>query len=473
VAYARAPVPHAHHFLERLDRVTREQMEFALGLYRDHEAVRFLLGHVNLPPAAQRVALAIGDEREGPFVIVTLDGRFVTCLGKGMRQDHPVVPRGQVDALLAKVADKRARRELAELERRPDEDDDDFFQRVLVRGSRFAREDFLAISAFEPALGATSWGLMLQISGETARASLAMLHEATRTTVIKKPLARALQNLDRLEWAVAHLMVLSCAGERRDLDAVLDANGPTTATPTLSCSIHHGVTFFMRSAWAAARLGRAAIPRYKQVLAETQGWVEILDAGLGLGAIALRHAGTEAEIRRTLLSYEKPREDATATMETARGGVAHAVAHTIEVAREYEERALALGRDTSVTLSGHLPEGHASRFARAEDVPESLARTSVLTLDLDTWDPSLRDLVFALLPTAARASAEDFYFPREVVRAWRGAWQPEEGLERVARLGRLVPKQEPVRKAVKVGRNDPCPCGSGKKAKRCHPPAGG
>ena len=29
-------------------------------------------------------------------------------------------------------------------------------------------------------------------------------------------------------------------------------------------------------------------------------------------------------------------------------------------------------------------------------------------------------------------------------------------------------KQEPVRVGPKVGRNDPCPCGSGKKYKNCH-----
>ncbi len=30
-------------------------------------------------------------------------------------------------------------------------------------------------------------------------------------------------------------------------------------------------------------------------------------------------------------------------------------------------------------------------------------------------------------------------------------------------------KKQPVRNtAAKVGRNDPCPCGSGKKYKRCH-----
>ena len=29
-------------------------------------------------------------------------------------------------------------------------------------------------------------------------------------------------------------------------------------------------------------------------------------------------------------------------------------------------------------------------------------------------------------------------------------------------------KQEPVRAEPKIGRNDPCPCGSGKKYKQCH-----
>ncbi|HEY6463295.1 MAG TPA: hypothetical protein VIY73_24175, partial [Polyangiaceae bacterium] len=79
---------HAHHFLSRLDRVTREQTEFALGLYRDDAAVRYVLEQVKLPPEAARVALAVDDPREGPFVLVTRDGKFVTCLGRGMHHEH-------------------------------------------------------------------------------------------------------------------------------------------------------------------------------------------------------------------------------------------------------------------------------------------------------------------------------------------------------------------------------------------------
>jgi uncharacterized protein YecA (UPF0149 family) len=52
------------------------------------------------------------------------------------------------------------------------------------------------------------------------------------------------------------------------------------------------------------------------------------------------------------------------------------------------------------------------------------------------------------------------------VRAWLGQWTPEESLERLKRFAE--PKKEAVRAQPRPGRNDPCPCGSGKKYKKCH-----
>ena len=39
---------------------------------------------------------------------------------------------------------------------------------------------------------------------------------------------------------------------------------------------------------------------------------------------------------------------------------------------------------------------------------------------------------------------------------------------RMAGAGDAQPVQQVVRGQEKVGRNDPCPCGSGKKFKKCH-----
>jgi preprotein translocase subunit SecA len=44
----------------------------------------------------------------------------------------------------------------------------------------------------------------------------------------------------------------------------------------------------------------------------------------------------------------------------------------------------------------------------------------------------------------------------------------EPGIEQEAYHDPSPVKQDPVRVGPKVGRNDPCPCGSGKKFKACH-----
>jgi SEC-C motif len=45
-------------------------------------------------------------------------------------------------------------------------------------------------------------------------------------------------------------------------------------------------------------------------------------------------------------------------------------------------------------------------------------------------------------------------------------------LERIKRRRKQLPSQElvisPLQSQTKIGRNDPCPCGSGKKFKKCH-----
>ena len=201
----------------------------------------------------------------------------------------------------------------------------------------------------------------------------------------------------------------------------------------------------------------------------------ILDAGLGLGAIGLRHAGCLAEVKRILEAYPPPppeEERPAMGNDGVRCAVAHAVLDTIEHADERAETTMKIGRDSGVLPGESLPEGHALRFETPEQVPDDLARTSVLSIDADVHDARVQTLLMIALPVAARAAAEDFYHPREVVRAWFGQWTPEESLERLKRFAQ-GPKPQAVRAEPRPGRNDPCPCGSGKKWKKCHGGPGG
>jgi hypothetical protein len=104
-----AAAGHDEHFLSRVDRLGVEHSELALSLYRDHQLVAYLLGEVELPKSAERVALALGDSGKGPHVIVARNGHFVTCLGKGMRlrPEQPVVSRRRLDQLSERISSLR------------------------------------------------------------------------------------------------------------------------------------------------------------------------------------------------------------------------------------------------------------------------------------------------------------------------------------------------------------------------------
>ncbi len=73
-------------------------------------------------------------------------------------------------------------------------------------------------------------------------------------------------------------------------------------------------------------------------------------------------------------------------------------------------------------------------------------------------------------PGFAPTPAQDrhFEFKHEVFRGFDAPAKPDQERERVARASGETPQQPYVREGRKIGRNEPCPCGSGKKYKQCH-----
>ena len=101
---------HDTHFLSRLERVSLPHVELAMSLYNDTPLLQFILGKVNLPESADRVAISLDDPEKGPFLVVMRNGHFVTCLGEGMSvRELPVITRSQLDTLAEHVTDLRAR----------------------------------------------------------------------------------------------------------------------------------------------------------------------------------------------------------------------------------------------------------------------------------------------------------------------------------------------------------------------------
>ena len=456
-------MPHDEHFLERLDRVPRQHVELALGLYRDHELVAALLADARLPAGAGRIALALEDGGEGPHVVVARDGGFVTCLGKGMSTGAlPVVSRAHLDGTATKV--ERVREGLA-LARKRGMDEARFLERVESAGPAVSREDFKGASAMVgPAIPLlmemyTSWAttveeiypLLLSVRGDSVR------------------LRPAEQHLARGVWAMAHsAMLLVDSAPREWVREWASLPGHNELSPWAFLTKASGLAFVVRAAWLAGRLGKPMLPSYKTRFARAINSIDLREAGWGLACIGLRHAALKVEAFRALQS-PPPHEGREAW-------VAQGYALFQQVARilgEKEETLRAegtqLGRDFVVVRTEGLPESSRYRYTRREDVPDELAPAGLF----DAWydannGESGADMMLRGVVAASRARAEDFYFPATVLHAIGPPDLESMGSSLVEMRRKLVGVPQTLRRGDRPGRNEACHCGSGKKFKKCH-----
>ncbi|MBK9259800.1 MAG: hypothetical protein IPM54_08170 [Polyangiaceae bacterium] len=144
---------HAHHFLTRLDRLSIPHVELALSLYRDHELMKYILDSAKVPEGVERIALSLADPNRGPFLVVTRSGKFVTCLGEGMRKGAlPVITREKLDGIATRVEVLRGRMEVARKVTGERGGVGKLFRRLHDAGPRLSREEFTAAAAWQPML---------------------------------------------------------------------------------------------------------------------------------------------------------------------------------------------------------------------------------------------------------------------------------------------------------------------------------
>jgi hypothetical protein len=456
-------VAHDEHFLGRLDRVPRQHVELALGLYRDHELVAAILADARVPADAARVALALEDGGQGPYVIVARDGGFVTCLGKGMRTGGlPIVSRAHIDGLATKV--ERVREGLS-LAKKRGLDQSKLLERLETAASAVSREDFKGASATVgpaiPLLTGTymSWAtviedlypLLLSARGDPARLRPAEHALATGA------------------WAMAHsAMVLVDSASRDWVRDWATLPGHNDLSPWAPLTMMSALPFVVRAAWLVGRLGKPLLPSYKKRFAKATNSIELREAGWGLACIGLRHASLRGETMRALRS-PPPHAD-------REPWVAAGYTFFDDVARILEEReetlraeGIDLGRDFVVVRTERLPQSSRYRYTKREEVPEDLALPGLF----DAWYDANNgergaDMMLRGVVAAARARAEDFYFPATVLHAMGPPDLESMGASMIQMRRLLVGVPQTQRSGERPGRNDPCHCGSGKKFKKCH-----
>jgi hypothetical protein len=453
-------VPHAAHFLERLDRVPRALTDFALGLYRDEERVRWILHYAHLPKEEERVAFALDAEGRGPYVVVTREGKFVTALGVGMTpKNRTILSRAQVDTFSARVDDARSRMELAKEIVPPGKAPVDVLHLLTTRAWSLSREEFSAIGAWAPLLGVQLLveGLRHLPDAEKIRTTFLTIREKKyrndpRTTAALALLWNASHNLGAC-FALATMGDLEFADRwAKGADVV--------SGPTYFATLERIHSVAMRGAWAAARMGRPFLPLYKEILSTPGDMMIRYDAAIAMTAIGLRHARHRDEALRavaaaTASAYDWNVEWTKSWVAASERALTEPEAATAEVA--------AWGARMLVANRGRFVEGSAFRFDAEGDVPRDLG---LLVTANSTHDSAHHFALYSLPWVAKLASPDELYYPEELERGLRPAWTPEKIEEVLSR--RADPPCKPVtRDGPKIGRNDPCACGSGQKFKRC------
>ena len=203
------------------------------------------------------------------------------------------------------------------------------------------------------------------------------------------------------------------------------------------------------------------LPDYKRWYVQSESSLDLVDSALGLLGIGLRHRGTVAEVRKALARDNRAAAEGrptAATIPQIQSIIEEATALVFDRPEDCARMQVAIGRM-------HVTK----KTEDAGELPEDIAR--LLAVNSPTTFVSSREgliLLFSCLPWVSRAQPEELYWPAEHLEVIRQKWNPEQAASVLRETQVANPAAEPARVQAVPGRNETCPCGSGKKYKRCH-----
>ena len=470
---------HDEHFLRRLDRVSDNHVEISLTLYRDEALLREVLSRAELPPGAERLAISLNDAVEGPFVIVTRAGKFVTCLGEGMKvgSDLVVLTRPRLDAAIAKVERMRERiARVTALEREgKDGTAQRLFKKLATDALLFCREDAQSLIEFWPLIGRDASVSLAELVRAIARHRNYIA--GFRFDKLSQSERRSVGHFGSIVWAASNLLVLTTEQESAEYFDEISAARDIDARSIIWRNLFELGTYThsLRVLWSIGQRRKRGLETLRKMRD-----IEDFDAAamreMGLGVLAMSTPKVRAEaIKEMTRKYEatlapdaSPRERVLHTLRTYASGYGQVAQAVLANEAAFDASYLADGRWVAATVQ-HPEADDAHVEAVSADIPEDVARAILPTMAWSWLKEDCSTRFACALPWLARAKPTELFLPR----AYTATLPPTDEQEvdwMMAGYGeahRLRRASTVRNEAPKVGRNDPCGCGSGKKHKRC------
>jgi hypothetical protein len=230
-----------------------------------------------------------------------------------------------------------------------------------------------------------------------------------------------------------------------------------------------------RLAWFIGKMGKPLLPECRRVILAPDSAGTWLLGLLGIMAIGLRHGKLKPQVLKALKAAFKaaknhPNEvlrlivEAGSEKQNFLYNVFGAVSEpdmTFKIYLEYCKKGF-------IEAFEHAPLPEQYRWKVAGEVPDDLALALGANLYLGFHEEP-HDLVHLvlMLPWIARCEAEDFYFPQDFHKHVYVPWRPELAIEMIECEREAWGEVKTIKVEKTPGRNDPCPCGSKKKYKKC------
>jgi len=462
---------HDLHFLSRsadVRRLSLPAMERAMLLYRDPELLRFIFEQARLPEQVTDVAIALTDEEWPSHLVVHRNGHFKTVLGPRMAvTDALIITRRQFDGMIERMTELRERLAAAEQLSGEQGGAGKLIFRLAKAGCYLSREEFFAISHWQPLLRDYLLALF-RVTAYELEAQRLYLRRYAPARLLQKAEA-ALKRYWEGYYLLGHIALLIAMDRHQHAQPLQEAAEDLYDLIPARLFRLGTVGAAVRSGWVSGEFGKDILGTVKRIYAKGDGGWDLMESATALLAIAARRPKTKAEITKVLdaplrtASQEKKRLEAEEFLTFLRQFFATLESPSVEEAQAWYgviSEAFEYWQEQSIRSS---PAGHRP----VQDLPAEL---SVAVAAHSTG--SLRDgvnIVF-LLSTLLRAAPVEpklLYFPEETLPCIRRNWHPKDTLELLSAQESILEKPQPVRAASRPGRNDPCPCQSGKKYKRC------
>jgi hypothetical protein len=386
--------------------------------------------------------------------------------------DRYVVSKERFDNVAKDI--ERVREIAADVSARPLDEIKRLNAKFIERGDRITREQFDRVKEWFPLTRVNIFKLLIDASCELDSLYGVL---SRRIADFKKKDEEKLHRFYQLTCALGHFTLLLGSDSgffvRQMIDFAHDDG--SMAASCLSAARFMDTAMVSRGAWLAGVVGKPLLVEAKRRYKTKTSLEQLLSGGLSLIAVGLTHRKYRAEVSKALAP------DVSVEGQKSFDGITlwfrHALSTGYERACKGEpgvgEDLHEFGTRYVRELFEGTPPGHALHFDDEHPVPQSLYFPLSMQLPLGILDNQWSNLVSVIdwMPLIARASNSDFYVEEKYKEALPTAWDPEcadamvksrKGLERIIHRPLATPKA-----AAKPERNAPCPCGSGKKYKRC------